>query len=441
MGVSNGSERASVVEQLQAPPDAADGASASGELAKAFGAGSDRTFEQSATMVLSALQMALSDLLRAAPEPTRTASEVERALGVDYKLSWQVHRIATVRNPLAGGANVPARVSMQKLLNAAARRRIPTSIISRVSEAFDAFERLIESEAGDRGELEAMLAAFVPETREKRELEIKRAAFKAMSQVKSVTMDAQVGAFLLHPSADGKAVDRATFSAYVGLRRLRPGAYIGFTTVSATTPGSTVQTLDGTAPDGGHSILLPQFCSKPTPRFEVNRYGPHTRYSLVGSDIGVSAAVQLVMAELRRGAMRRYRQPDGTRMSGVMNTTDIPMKRQTTDIFIHRDVYPGSQPEFGVFDTVPRGLATALDDPAREIDRIPFEESVRPLAGGLEHAGLAHLPGYTDMLGYVCERLGWERAAFRGYRLDVLYPVYGAQYMIGFAVPAMPLEG
>ncbi len=428
LGGENEGKRAQTVTEDSRDPGGPEGSSGSEQS-------NGLTFEQHATLVLGKLQMALSDLLRAAPESTRTASEVERALGVDYKLSWQVHRIATVKNPLAGGANVPARVSMQKLLHAAARRRIPGGIISRVADAFDAFERLMESEAGDRSELDAMLASFVPESREKRELEIKRAAFKAQSQLKSVTMDAQVGAFLLHPSGDGQMVDRATFSAYVGLRRLRPGAHIGFSTISATSPTSVVQTIDGGSPDTGHSILLPQYCSKPTPRFEVHRFGTHTRYSVAGSDVGVSAAVQLVMAELRRGAMKRFRQPDGRSMSGVMNTTDIPMKRQTTDIFLHRDVYPGSLPEFAVFDTVPRGLATALDDPAREIDRIPFEESVRPLVGGLEHAGLAHVPEYMDMLGSVCRKLGWDPSEFRGFRLDVLYPVYGAQYMIGFALP------
>lgn len=421
-----------------------EGSASSGSIAVGSPGDAERSavsFETNSLRVLGKLQHALADLLRALPNPTDTASEVERALGIDYKLGWQVHRIATVKNPLAGGTSVPARVSMRRLLNAASRRKVPMAVINRVSDAFDAFERLVEVEAGDRDELESMLAAFVPEARQKRELEIKRAAFKAASQVKGITMEAQVGAFILHPSADPMKVDRATFSAYVGLRRLRADAHIGFATVSGTTPGSAALTLDRVPTDGLHSILLPSYCSEPIPKFEVGTFGTQTRYSVAGEDVGMGAAVELVMAELRPAAMKRYRLPDGRSMSGVMNTTDIPMKRQVTDIFLHRDVYPGSRPQLGVFDTVPRGLATALDDPAREADRLPFEESIEPIEGGLSESDVPALPRYVEMLRHVCERLGWDAGAFRGLRLDVEYPVYGGQYMIGFELPEAPGEG
>lgn len=402
------------------------------------GVSAGMTFEAAATAVLGRLQSALSELLKSVPSPTRTASEVERAFGIDYKLSWQVHKIATAQNPLAAGSHVPAKVSIEKLLKAATRRGVSKQVTGAVQEAFGQFEQLSLSEAEDREELTGMLAALVPEVREKREVEVKRAAFKAMSQIKGVSLEAQVGAFILHPSKDGSAVDRATFSAYVGLRRLRAAAYIGFGTLSASSPNSTALTLDGHRPDGLNSILLPQYCSEPTPRFAVQPFNGWTFYSVTGAHVGLRSAIDLVMAELRPGAMRRYRQADGRIQSGVMNLPDLPMKRQTTDVFVHRDIYPNSPPGIAVYDTVPRGLASGLDDPAREPDRIPFAEQIRPISGGLRHAAVGHLPRYVDMLEHVCGKLGWDPAAFRGYRLDVAYPVYGAQYMIGFALPDAP---
>lgn len=396
------------------------------------------TFEHAAALVLGRLQVALSELLKAAPGQTRTASEVERAFGIDYKLGWQIHRIATAENPLSAGSNVPARVSIEKLLRSASRRQVPKAIVAQVLEAFDDFEALTASEAEDREELSGMLAALVPEAREKRELDVKRAAFKAMSHVKGVTMEAQVGAFILNPSKDGLLVDRATFSAYVGLRRLRAAAHIGFATTSATTPTSSVLTLDGLPPDDLNSILLPDFCSVPVPRFAVTRYGSTTHYSLEGAHVGLRAAFDLVMAEHRPGAMRRYQLADGRKMNGVANMPDLPMKRQTTDIYVHRDLYPEGEPVFAVYDTVPRGMPTSMADPAREIDRIPFAESLALLPGGMSEPSLPHLPGYLSMLTHVCGKLGWNPDAFRCYRLDVLYPIYGAQYMIGFNLPEQP---
>lgn len=401
------------------------------------------TFEADARRVLGRLRSALAELLRALPRETGTATQVGRALGLDYKLSWQVHRIATLSNPLAAGTSVPARVSMRRLMSAASRRGVPAAVVGRVSEAFDAFERLVEAEAHDREELAGMLAALVPEARAQREVEIKRAAFRASSRVKGVTMEAQVGAFILHPSADPMRVDRATFSAYVGLRRLRAAAPIGFSTFSATTPASRALTVDREPTDGLHSILLTEYCSEPIPRFDAREFGAETRYSVAGADVGMGAAVRLVMAELRTGAMKRYRQPDGRALSGVMNTVDIPMKRQVTDVFLHRDVYPGRSARLGVFDVVPRGLAGGLEDPAREADRLPFEESIVEIEGGMEGGGVGvggALPRYGEMLRHVCTRLGWDAGAFRGVRLDVEYPVYGGQYMIGFEVPDAPGE-
>ncbi len=385
---------------------------------------------------MARLQDSLAALLANAPGHPRKAAEVERAFGVDYKLGWQVHRIASEANPVAAGPHVPARVSMQRLLKAAARVGIPVGIVAEVAAAFEDFGALVDAEAHDREELDAMLGALAPEAREKQERATKEAAFRAQSQLKGVTMEAQVGAFFLHPSKDGAMVDRATFSAYVGLRRLRADSYIGFSTVSSASSQSQVLTLAGTPPDEAHSILLERFCSKPVPQFDTGRFGPMTSYSVAGESVGLRSAIDLVMAELRPGAMRRYVMPDGKRMTGVMNLPDIPMKRQVTDVFVHREVYPGSPPDFAVFDTVPRGMvAGGLSDPARERDRIRFQETMQTIVGGPARAQVACLPTYREMLDFVCATLGWDAAAFRGYRLDVEFPVYGAQYMIGFALP------
>lgn len=399
------------------------------------------SFEESSALVLGRLKAALTALLAAANAPVGTASEVERAFGIDYKLAWQIHRIATSPNPLGAGEHVPARVSITKLLKAAARRRIAKDTLDEVASALDDFESLMAADAADREELETMLAAFVPEAREKQELEIKRAAFRAQSQIKGVTMEAQVGAFLLHPSSDGRRADRATFSAYLGLRRLRPAAHIGFTTISTSTTGAPVLTLDGTPPDDVYSILLREYCSQPPPRFNATHSGQTTLYSVSGDNVGLRSAVDLVMAEHRPSAMRRFIEEDGRRISGVINSPDLPMKRQTTDIFLHRDVYPDATPNFGVYDVVPRGMVPGIDEPTREMDRLPFRETLHPIEGGMLAAGdesMSHIPRYVQMLRHICAKLGWNPAEFRGFRLDVQYPVYGGQYMIGFPLPPRP---
>jgi hypothetical protein len=232
-------------------------------------------------------------------------------------------------------------------------------------------------------------------------------------------------------------VDRVSFSGYVGLRRLRAGAHIEFSTFGALTGNVVVRTLEGEKPSDAHGILLPQFCSRPTPRFETTKLGEQSIYTLAGSSVGMRSAVDLYLAEHRPGAMRRYKM-DGKIMTGVMTVADMPTKRQTIDLIVHQDVYPGAEPRLGAYDTVPRGIVTTLNAPAREIDRLPFQETVRPMAGGIGGARLNHVARYEEMLAHVCEKMGWDAGAFRGYRLDVEYPFYGGQYMIGFDLPDGP---
>lgn len=380
------------------------------------------------------------DLVRAVSASTKRASDVEKAFGVDYKLGWQVHRIATVRNPLEAGAHVPARVSMERLLKSATKRKAPAGVVERVAGAFAAFEQLVESEAGDRAELDAMIAEFVPEIREKRDRAARVTAFKGISQIRGVAMEAHVGTFILHPSANGSTVDRATFSAYLGLRRLRPGSTIGFTTIGLS--GATVLTLDGRPPEEPHGILLPQFCSAPIPRFDVRRNGEFTDYFVAGNAVGLSAAVDLVMGEYRPQAIKRYRQPEGRSMTGVMNLVDTPLKRMTIDVMVHSDLFPGGPPALEAYDFVPRGqVSQGIGDPTRERDKLTLYEHIRPIPGGIAGAGLPESPTYVKMLGHVCSTLGWQPGAFRAYRLEVDYPLYGSQYLIGFTLPEAPSNG
>jgi hypothetical protein len=76
-----------------------------------------------------------------------------------------------------------------------------------------------------------------------------------------------------------------------------------------------------------------------------------------------------------------------------------------------------------------------FDDPEREYDKLVTHETIRELPGGLAGARLAHVPRYVEMLEYVYEQVGWDRKRIRGYRLDIQFPVYGAQYMMGFRIP------
>ena len=397
-----------------------------------------RSFEEAASSVLEQLQTALADLLAASPEHVRRPTDVEEVFGVDYRLSWQVFRIANSKNPLAAGAHVPARVSMKKLLKAAARRRVPRAIIDRVNAAFDDFERFVETDAGDRATMDSMLGALLPEERDKHELLIKQAAFKAMGHIIGVSMEADISTTFRVPSGDGRGIDTAALQGHLGLRRVRSGAPIVFINGDVNPRETTTFSLDGDLVMGSGNPLLSQFCSSPLPQFDKREEGGCVYYSVSGNDVGLRSAIDLFMASRRAGAAGRYHVPNEKTHASHAYWLDCPSKRATIDYFIHRDLYPGVQPELAIYDMANVGVVTKFNDPNRERHKLQLHETIRPLGMGLANAKLSHVPRYIEMLECVCAKLRWDPADFRAYRLDVQYPVYGAEYLVGFKMPEAP---
>lgn len=304
-----------------------------------------------------------------------------------------------------------------------------------MTAALDAYDRFVKDHAEDRQALDAMVSAHRPEAREKYDLASRQIIFKGMSQFKGVAMESSVGAVLLHPSTDGQAVDRATLMCELGLRRSRPDARIVIGVGTVAKSDASMMTLEGRPCEAPLGTFLPQFCTSPLPRFEAHMLEGMLFHFIAGQDVGMRSAVDLVTAERRNKVYPLYWENGAPRYRGPSYGVDTPGKRLTIDLFVHRDVYPGIQPQLWMYDTAVRGLVREFNDPSREHDKIPTRDALHELHGGLAGARLPHVPRYTEMLEHVYGTLGWNAAEFRGYRLDVRYPPYGAQYMMGFKLP------
>jgi hypothetical protein len=239
-------------------------------------------------------------------------------------------------------------------------------------------------------------------------------------------------------SADGRGVDRVTLNGQFGLRRVRPDAHIIIGSGDSSPLATPLVTLDGRPCDGPWGALLPQFSSAPLPQVETHELGGMYFYRVAGQDVGLRSAIDLVIADRREGALPRYRVPGKPRFGGPTYAVEQPVKRGTLDVFLHRDVFPGVAPRLWVYDTTARGPISSFDDPTRVYDLLETQDTIRTLPVGLAGARLAHAPRYVEMLEHVYRTVGWDPTEFRGYRLDVQYPLPGMQYMLGFALPEAP---
>ncbi|MGH7130443.1 MAG: hypothetical protein ACREJO_00650 [Phycisphaerales bacterium] len=388
--------------------------------------------------VLSEFRDACIALLRATPGPTDSCQDVEKSLGVDAKLAWQVLRMGRATDPLGAGIGVPARVSMQKLLASAKRRRVPRETVERVATAFEGYERLVREHAGERSEFEAMIRAQLPAEREKQELASKQLVSKGISQIKGIVLEQHLSTGFFQPNADGRTLDGVVLSGYFGLRRLRQDVPLNISTGDLASPGSHSLDLGGHPVADFAATLLGSFCTSPLPDFRVFEAGGLKYRQLATSEIGMRSAADIVMADRRNAGRPRYFTAGGKTHTGVTYWDSYAARHATMDVFVHTDLFPGVVPELAIYDTSTDGTVRLFNDPTRVMDRLHMHEVIRPLPPGIAGARSAHIPRYMEMLEYVYGKTGWNPAEFRGYRLEIQYPLHSAEYMIGFKLPEMP---
>jgi hypothetical protein len=395
-------------------------------------------FECEVAHVAGGLQRALAALVQAVPGAPKRATDLQRHLKLGTEQSWQVFRTATAADPLEASLYVPKRGSMEKVLKAAKARRMPAEVVTAVAREFDEFERMIDRHAPDRDTFEHMASVWSPDARAKADLVARKAVFNGMSQIKGACCDTFISASILVPSAVDSKLDLTKLHAVLGMRRLRPegfGGSFGDHYPKGFAPN--LETVEGTLKSDAHDGMLTQFCSTPTPRFEIHTRGEVLHSTLISNDVGLSAAVDLVYADCMRGGPSRFAlRPN--HVVGNGDITEIPSRRLVLDQFVHKDLVELVDPRVVAHDTSARGVVQPFDAPERFGDRLELFQGLATLGRGLASFRALGIPRYVDMLRYVCEKLKYDPNNLRGYRFDIEYPVSSGQYMIGFDLPERP---
>lgn len=359
-------------------------------------------------------------------------------LGIDKVLASRLLKALRASDPLSVVNRAPGPEPLRRVLDAAEGLGVEKSRIARARAAVDEFERLIRDEVGDRSSLDAILAAWVPEARREFELRRKQAASKAMSQLKGVFTEVLFASVFLAPSADDPdMIDIVWINGLQGLRRLVPGAAVKFATRRLAPkngePERTPRTLGGDPVENIAGLLLPGFCSTPTPVLNVHHAGEVVHYTLGGNRFGPGAGVDVVMGEVNRSELRRGPRPDGRRMY-VFAEVSQPARLLHFDAFMHTSLWPSTSPALHLYDTAFEGVADP-NNRARDIDRLDTLETIQPLPRGVDGARTSEVRRYAELLREVCARMGWDASAFVGSRCRIDYPIYGTQATMVFDPP------
>lgn len=378
-----------------------------------------------------ALLRGLTRVIDRVPGSDAGPQKLAGQLGVDKVLASRLLKALRSPDAMAAVHRAPGPEPLRRVIRASSKLGVPGDLIADANAAVDRFEELIRSDIGDRSALEAILSAWVPEARREFELRRKQTAYRAMSQLKGVDADVYAEAAILWPSEDGMHIDVVWIKAVVGLRRVRPGVPIHFTSrrsaegVEARLP----RTLAGDPVDSVSGAVLDAFSSDPVPTLKAQIVGESTHYMLDEPGFGAASKVDLVTCEVNRAELPRYVPRARGRRTWASTDLNIPARRNQFDLLIHEDLYPGETPDLRIYDTAVRGQAD-VNDPSRDIDLMDLMESVESLGKGMRRFGSSSVPRYRALLEHVCANASIDADMLRGYRVSSEYPIYGSQFAL-----------
>jgi len=389
----------------------------------------------------SAIHGALAELIANQgrfPRPT----ELARRWELDQTLCVRTCRALRHEEPLRVLHHLPSTGSLRSILAAGRSHGAPAAICSRVATAIDGLEAAISALGGKKANLDTLIGSQLLEAREKIEATSKQSIFRGMSNLLGLQCDVSLTSYFVYPSEDDpERCDELAIYGSSGLRRLRPelpilvGGRILFGEPSQELSQAHEVLYGGKLDRSGFSVALKEFSTDPFPEVRVIQSGTRLIYTLPADGGGESQELAMFFASIDRHASERWRRRDGAAAPFVFVPRN-PAKEFLLDVFVHRDVWPGSEPslEIGRGENVLTPLAAVRSD----IDRLDLRESFKSFGAEPTPASFAPLPRYSAMLARVCEDAGLAMEDFRVHRLHVKYPVISLSYALFFPLPDPP---
>ncbi len=398
--------------------------------------GEDRSLEARIAVVGNSLSNTLNAVIDAVPGGPHGPQLLAEKLGVDKVLTSRTLKAARQRDPVAIAHLAPGPEPLRRLLRAARKRGLPEDLILSAMDAVDAFDHLIRQEAGDRGSLDAILSAWLPEAREQFEIRRKQAAHRAMSELKGASVGTSLATVILHPSEDGKHIDILWLFGFLELQRLRPKVTVKFASrrIAEIDRPRQPASLEGEPIEGLNSVRLDPFCDAPTAEVRAAKAGEVMHYTIADHGFGPHRKVDLVLAECNFAEISRTVPKGSGRLGYYFAEVSVPARRLLFDVLVHEDVYPGREPSLSIYDTTLDGVAD-VNDRSRDIDKLDMMERIQPLGRGADTLRVAETPQYVGMIRHVLGAMKWNDQKFRGYRCRIDYPIYGSQVVMAFQPP------
>ncbi len=380
--------------------------------------------------IAAELQEALLPLTMEATGGILRPSRLVQMLGIDKSLAGRVIRALRCEDPLDLLHHTPAPTGLRILVKAARAYGVEAKICDHADNAIEGFLALIDVMPGGRGGLDAWISAHSADARERSEHSAKQAIYRGMSYLLGCRCETVATTLVLKPSGDGKHVDGFELHQRLGLRRMRPSAPVALFSlflergVANGEEDPWIETLAGVAEaEDPTRYLLEDYCSDPLPGIEIVTRDKHTIFALAEGGLSLEAPINLSSGyRLNRGwQLKATPQFEFDSRAYLLN---YPCKTLVRDVFVHKDLWIGSNPEISLKLPNPSGTESIRHTGyLGTINTLDLTAPIEQLGRGLSHTAQRDLPGYRRLLDESFAKVDWDPGEFQGYRTRLLYPV------------------
>ena len=371
------------------------------------------------------LEPIIREIAGSRPRPSRLVSELD----IDKSLASRLTRAIRADDPSEFIHLLPSPTGLSIFLSAARTAGINKETCRAAEDSVDGFRFLLEALPGGRATLDAALSASSGEARSRSEKNAKQAVYKAMSYLVGIRCESIATTFAIQPAADGRMADALDIHHRIGIRRLRPTAPLGVSSMrlhppsNGKTPLPFMETLDGVPVSEAQNYFLPEFSSPDLPEFHMFTEGSVLTTALPESDPPLESPLDLTSAMVIRNVMERYRTKEiHDEWRGYL--LHLPCKTLVRDVYIHEDLYQGMVPDITLHIPSPKGAETVRHPGLHgRLNTLDLSIPVENLGLGIGSVAIRGIGRYPELVHEVFDRAGWDASKFRGYRARVTYPV------------------
>lgn len=265
-------------------------------------------------------------------------------LGLDKSLASRVVRSIGADDAIRALHGIPTPQGLALIAGAVREAEGDEGLVAQLEAATAAYAELLGEFSGGRTDLEATLAGWIPEQRERAERDARRSVFRGMTTLSGTRTSAVYNALYLFPSEDPARLDSLVVVVRQDLRRLRAGARLQVARFAAEESGHRRLTLDGsTEVEDPRALLLEDLCSHEPPRLDLQNSDEGLLLAVDPQALDVNEFCTIGLGWRTPGHYPRALDAKG-QPSLMMMTTSHPTEALVADLFIHKDVELGRTP-------------------------------------------------------------------------------------------------